>query len=233
MGASFTDGKAGLKDPVLVNLNVLVGGSPLAMHWTKDSLKAMGRTIEHTREGEGDWLGSDTKASGVKKGSISLQMNAATDVTPSPAHILQLTKGAVTEFYIVGEDGGENERNQVVKGTYPVVQAIHPFFKGLLSVDLGDSLALTKSIATGGPTSTLATNPVNHRTGSTKTYSALQSDGSAVPAGVAINASTGVITFTHASLVIGVYTIKVTALDVLTGQENRESENTLILTVTA
>jgi hypothetical protein len=224
---SFTDGKAGLKDPTCRNV-----AAALYYHWIEDSLKEGAVSIDHILEGEGDVLGSDTKANGSKTGTIKIQLNLATDTKPRPGHIIELIKGATTEYYVVTEMPVENKRGDVVRLSIPVKLIIHPFFTGLQSVAEGDTLRLTKSIATPS-TSTLATTPVNHRTGATKAYSALQSDGTAMPAGVAISSSTGVITFTHASLVAGTYTILVTATDTLTPYTARESDDTLILTVTA
>lgn len=229
---SFTDGKAGVRSPTLRNLSVLVSGSPLVYHYVKESLKEEGMSLEHVLDGEGVFLGSDTKGTGKKSGTISLQYKKATDAVALPGHVLELVKGASTEYYVVQEDPEEIERRSVKRASPSVLRIMHPFFTGLQSQALGDTLLLTKSIATPS-TSTLATNPVNHRTGSTKAYSALQSDGSALPAGVAISSSTGVITFTHASMVAGTYDIKVTALDTLAGYDDLESQNTLLLTVTA
>jgi hypothetical protein len=229
---SYTDGKKGLRDPICQNISVLVGGLPLAYHWIKDTLKMQGRVIEHILEGEGDHLGSDTKSTGVKKGMINIQLVNATDAFPLPGHVIEVIKGANDEFYIVSETPEDMERNQVVREGFPVVQAIHPVFKGLQSAAEGDTLRLTKSIAAGG-TTTLDPQPVNLRPGATLLYSALQSNGAALPDGVAISSSTGVITFTHASLVTGTYTILVDCLDTLVNKTDRQGEATLVLTVTA
>lgn len=225
---SFTDGKAAIKDPTIRNY-----AANKYYHFISSSITESAVSIDHTLEGEGDHLGSDTKATGVKIGTINIQLLLATDQQPRPGHIMELIIGSTTEYYVVTGMPAETKRGDVVRLAVPVKLIIHPFFGGLQSVAEGDTLRLTKSISTGGPTSTLATTPLNHRTGSTKAYSALQSDGSALPAGVAINATTGVITFTHASLVAGSYTIEVTATDTLSPYSQRESSDTLILTVTA
>jgi hypothetical protein len=91
---------------------------------------------------------------------------------------------------------------------------------------------VTKSIAAVGIT-TLDPKPVNHRALSTKAYSALLLDDSPLPVGVTIDPLTGLLSFDAATLEVGVYTLIVTATDVLLNKTKREGFATLVLTVTA
>lgn len=223
---SFTDGRRGVKDPVVTNL--MTG---TVYHYIKDSFKVGGRAIDHELEGEGDHLGSDTKSSGCEKGVLNIQLNKATDDAPQVAHVLKVVKGTSTKYYVVTEEPHDMERNNVVRLGVPLTQVVNPFFSALVSAAEGDTYRKTHSKAQADWV--FPTLPVNHRTGSTKAYSATQSDGSAVPAGFVINAGTGIITVTSATIAIGVYTIKVVGTDVLAPYTDREGEATLELTVTA
>lgn len=228
----MTDGRRGLRDPIVELLNILVAGLPYRLHYIDDSLAEAGRTIDHELEGEGDHLGSDTKSSGCEKGAYNLQMDKASDTPPSAAHVLRVTKNpGVVKCYVITAMPKPMKRNDVVRIAPAVTQIMNPFFFGLLSQFEGDTLRSTFSKAAGN--STIATLPINHRTGATKSYTAALDDGSALPAGVVIDAATGIISITAATVAVGLYTVKVVALDVLVPYTNREGEGTLILNVTA
>ena len=230
---SLTDGRRAIKDPIVENLNVLVSAVPLRYHYIDDSLKVSGRLTKHELEGEGDLLGFDVKSSGAREGNMNLQLDKATDTPPDVGHILKVTKGTSIRFYGVVDAPVPNKRNDVVRIGPSLLQLMNPFFQGLLSADEGDTLRQTYSIATMGTTETITTNPQNHRTGSTKAYSATLEDGTALPTGIAINASTGVITVTKATVSAAVSTIKVVATDTLANKRTTEGEATLVLTITA
>jgi hypothetical protein len=170
---------------------------------------------------------------------MDLQLNYPTDVMPIPAHILRVTKGTVVKYYGISDANWPGERNAPVRGSVTLIQMIMPFFRGLLSADLGDTLQLTYSIATMAATETLDPLPTNHRTGATKAYSATLEDGSALPIGVTISSTTGVISSVKATVVAGTYVIKVVGTDILTTLPSNHAwrqldcEQTLILTITA
>jgi hypothetical protein len=230
---SLTSGRKSIKDPIVENLNVLVASVALRYHFIDDSLKVVGRVIEHALEGEGDVIGFDIKSEGVEKGGLNLQLDSPTDVAPQPGHRLKVTKGTSIKYYGVSEGGAPNKRNDVVRPSPSVIQEINPFLSGLLSETEGDLKRQSYSIAAMGATETVATTPINGRTGGVIAVTATQSDGSALPTGVAINASTGVITVTKATVLAGVYTIQVVVTDTLTGYSTRSGEATLVLTITA
>lgn len=236
---SLTSGRRGVKDPVVENLNVLVSGNPLRYHFIKHSLKVPARLTRHDMEGEGINLGFDVRAVGAEEGTIDLQLDKATDALPLPAHILRKTIGSVVKYFGVTDGSQPVERNSVIRISPSLLQIINPFFKGLLSQDLGDTLqaSYSKATVTTSTTATLDPQPVNTRTGATLAYAATQEDGSALPAGVTISPTTGVITLTGAALVIGTYTIKVSMTDLITTLPANHpwttlaAEQTLILTI--
>ncbi|HVT74584.1 MAG TPA: Ig domain-containing protein [Lacunisphaera sp.] len=236
---SLTSGRRAIKDPVVENMNVIVNGAPQRYHFIKHGFKVSSKLSKHNREGDDVNLGFDVRRGGPKEGPLDLQLNYPTDAFALAAHILRLTVGSRVEYFGISEDSWPEERLMPVRGSVTCLQLLNPFFAGLLSADLGDTLQTTYSIATMGTTETLDPKPTNHRSGATKAYSATQEDGSALPDGVAINASTGVITLTKADVVAGTYVIKVVATDTLTSLPSNhpwrqlDCEQTLILTITA
>ncbi len=234
---SLTDGRRAIKDPIVENLNVLVSSAPVRYHFISHSLKIAGRLTPFELEGEGTILGFDVRSAGPKTGGIRLQLNKPTDAIPQAAHILRLTVGTRIEYYGVTEADDPEERNAPVRIAPTLHQMVNPVFKGLLSEGLGDTKQTTFSKLAGD--TTIDPEPVNTRSAGTKAYSATQEDGSAIPAGLAINASTGVLSITAATIATGTYIIKVVVSDVLatlpTDHPYRtlEGEATLILTVTA
>jgi hypothetical protein len=236
---SLSDGSRGITDPIVENLNVLVSSVPLKYIFLSDTFKVAGRVTQFDTPEEGVILGMDIRSTGPQVGGLNVQLKKATDVVPLPAHTIKITKGTGIKYYGVTDGDNPNQRNAPVRITPTLQERINPFFQGLLSSDLGDAKQQSYSIATMGVTETITTNPQNHRSGATKAYAATLSDGSALPAGVAINASTGVITVTKASVVAGVYNILVTASDTLATLPADheyyllEGIGTLYLTITA
>lgn len=239
---TITDGRRGVRSPIVRCYSLLSGNAPRRYHYVSDDIKATALAIDHTLEGDGAHLGSFSRKSTVS-GTVNIQLDRADDPVPDAGHVLSLTKRVngvdVESFYVVREPGQPNERNNVVRCALGVVAIVNPVLTGLLSADLGDTKQQTFSKATMGTTETIATSGRNTRTGATVTYSATQQDGTALPAGVAINASTGVITVTKADVAEASYAIAVVCQDVLSTlptdhpMRTRQGEALLLLTVTA
>lgn len=237
---SLTSGRRGIKDPVVENLNAILSAGVYQQYlFIKHGFKVPARLTKHDIENEGVNLGFDVRSQGPEEGPLDLQLSKATDLIPLGAHILKITIGSSIKYYGCTDSNYPKERNAVVRGNNSCLEMINPFFQNLLSYDLGDSLQLTYSIATMASTEALDTAPKNHRTGSTKAYAATQADGSALPPGVTIAPSTGIISSVKATVVAGDYEIKVTASDVITTlpanhpYRTLECEQTLFLKITA
>jgi hypothetical protein len=228
----FTDGRRALRSPTVKCYNILSGGNPIQLHYIDDDIKGSSLSVDHILEGDGEDLGSFTKRSMVS-GSLNVQLDKADDPQPLEGHIIGLTKNLLEGFYVVREAAFAGARNNIVRGALSLRRIVNPFFTGLLSEDEGDTKRVTYSKATMGTTETIDPQPVNHRTGATKAYSATLSSGAALPAGIAIDAGTGVITVTKADVAEATVTIKVVATDTLANKRTLEGEATLVLTVTA
>lgn len=228
---SFSDGRRAVRFPTVKCYNHLVSSAARQYHYIEDDIKHAGLSVDHMLEGDGEHVGGYAKA-GLRSGNLAIQLDAADDPVPLPGHVIGLTKNSGTEeFYVVTDTSAPNKRNDQVRLALTVKRIINPFFTGLLSSDLGDSLAYTFSKAAGNASITAA--PVNHRSGATKAYSGIQSDGTALPAGLTVNAATGVIDITAATIATGSYEIEVIATDTLSGKRTLSGSNVLKLTVTA
>lgn len=228
----FTDGRRGLRQPTVKCYNLLLNSAPRQYHYIDDDIKGSSLSIDHILEGDGEHLGSYTKK-GLTAGNLNLQLDTADQPAPVEAHVIGLMKNLVEGFYVVTESSFPGKAKEVLRGSLSLKRIVNPFFSGLLSEDEGDTKRVSYSKATMATTEDITTAPVNHRTGSTKAYSATQSDGTALPTGVAISSSTGVITITKATVAESTWTIKVVATDTLANKRPLEGEATLVLTVAA
>lgn len=228
----FTDGRRGLRQPTVKCYNLLLSSAPRQYHYIDDDIKGSSFTIDHILEGDGEHLGGFTKKS-LTSGPLNIQLDAADQPAPVEAHVIGLMKNLVEGFYTVSESSFPGKAKDVVRGSLSLKRIVNPFFTGLLSEDEGDTKRVSYSKATMATTEDIDPQPVNHRTGATKAYSATQSDGTALPTGVAINVSTGVITITKATVAESTWTIKVVATDTLANKRPLEGEATLVLTVAA
>lgn len=239
---TMTDGLRAVRKPTVRCYNLLSGGSARRYHFVSDDIKGSSLSIDHILEGAGAHLGGFV-GSGMYSGTLNIQLDRADDPVPQAAHVVSITKKRsavdVETFYVVTEDGAPNEVNNVVRAALAVKRIVNPVLTGLLSEDLGDTKQASYSKAAMGTTETIDVGGKNLRTGSTVTYAATQSDGSALPAGIAISSSTGVITITKADVAEGTVTIEVTCQDLKSTlptdhpARTRTGIATLILTIAA
>lgn len=166
----------------------------------------------------GKAIGSDTQE-GHTKGSLSMQLELATDALPRPSYVFQFQ----SDYYIGGKVTPSYQSHDVVKFTQDAIKAVNPVLTTLLS-SLGQKLAESVTAAGGAYSKTIAA--VNVRAGATKTWSI----GSGAPSGLTIGASTGIIAW--ATPVAGTYTIEVNLKDAVTGEKDRNAKGVLVLTVT-
>jgi hypothetical protein len=230
---TFTDGRRAPRQPIVKCWNILSSNLPVRFHWLSDDIKTSGMSVDHIIESSGEHVGGFAGAS-ARKGNLTLLLDNADDAVPQPGHVISLQKGAVTEWYKVDESSAPNQGKNQVTITLTVTRLIHPLFTGLLSEDEGDLKRVTYSIASMNATETITAAPVNTRSGATLTCAlAAEGESAALPAGVAIDATTGVITITKASVVAGTYYIDVTCQDVLANKRTLKGGCHLVLTITA
>lgn len=233
---TMTDGRRGPRQPIVKCWNILESSLPKRYHWLKDSIKASGMSLDHLVEDTGEHVGGFSGAS-ARKGSLTILLDDAADKIPLPGMVIELVKAGaaapVSSYYRVDEADEPMEGKQQVTVTLTVTRLVHPFFTGILSEDEGDTKRVTYSIATMGTTETITAAPVNHRTGSTKAYSLLALNDTTTFPGIEINASTGVITITKASVAAGVYEVDVLATDTLANKRTLKGGCKLVVTITA
>ena len=226
----MTDGRGGLRRVTVLCLNILDGSSnPIKLHYIDDSIMTKSVAVDHDLEGDGDPLGGDVHT-GRKGGDISCQLEQADDPVPFPGCVLVVTKPesgvAVTRYYVTTDVAATYKLRNVTRFKVPVKLIYNPLFSGLQG-SLGDYFL--KSIA---HTATATFDPlaVNFRAGATKAFTLVAGD-TAVPAGLTIDAATGVISY--ATVAAGSYEVIVRVTDTVAGQNRvRTGEATLALTVT-
>ncbi len=160
-------------------------------------------------------IGSVTYIDG-RKGTLALQYNLATDEAPSSANEIKPTyivsfRG---RFYVVGNVKTPVVKNDVIKMTCDVTELQNPFVPILLSL-LGQQLRRTA--ATGALPITEAGAASNTRTGATLVYTVetFATPGSAAPAGITVNSSSGLITVAN-TVTAGTYDVRLVVADTVT-----------------
>lgn len=213
----FTDGISGLDDPIVENLCVAGVDTTYQRYlYISDNIDAESVEKEHTSP-VGDPLGSDTRE-GFTKGSISLQLNLATDHRPRPGHILRTDFGDGYEYYISGKSGRARTLNDVVKLSVGVKKAVNPIITTLLSESYGQGYVHTQAAgALSG--SVLTSAAVNTRGGATLAWSIAAAKGYSIPGWLSINSSSGVISGTA---VAGTFEVKIVLTDTLSGFSTRK-----------
>ncbi len=151
-----------------------------------------------------------------RKGTLALQYNLATDEIPSSANQILPTyivsfRG---RFYVVGSVKAPIVKNGVIKISCDVTELQNPFVAILLST-LGQQL--TRTVASGALPVTVACAASNTRTGATLAYTVetFATPGSAAPAGITINSSSGLLTAAN-TLTAGTYDVRVICTDTVT-----------------
>ena len=160
-------------------------------------------------------LGSDTRT-GFRKGTLNLQYTLAVDELPGAAN--QMHPGFIVSFrgryYVVGNVKPKVVKNEVIKFSVAVLELQNPFIPGLLST-LGQQLTRSVNVNTANTVNAAA---IANRTNSVLTYSVemWNAPGTAAPAGITINSTTGTLTV---NAIAGSYDVRVIATDTLTGYD--------------
>lgn len=150
-----------------------------------------------------------------RKGTLQLQYKLATDEIPGAQNLIlpNFILSFRGRYYIAGEPKTTIVKNDVIKIAVPVVELANPFIPNLLST-IGQQLARNQAAGSGFTQSAAASGT---RTGANLAYSleTFGTPGSAAPSGFAINASTGLITYTPTQPA-GTYDLRVVVSDTVT-----------------
>jgi hypothetical protein len=225
----YTDGLSAVLDPLVECLNLTGDGTTYQRYeYLSDTIDREAIEKEHA-DADGSPLGSDTRE-GFEKGAINLCLTKASHTVPRPAHIIHLSIGNGSEYYIAGKFGRARTRNDVTKGALAVKRSYNPIIVNLLTSAFGQRKALTQ--AAGALAGELAAAPtvVNTRTGATLSYTMAAAAGSAaLPGWLSINASTGALSGTA---VAGTWTIDIICTDTLATEETRSGFGRMVMTIT-
>lgn len=159
-------------------------------------------------------LGSDTRT-GFRSGTLNLQYTLAVDELPGDVD--ELKTGFIilfrNRYYVAGAVKPKVVKNEVIKFSVAVLELQNPFIPNLLSV-LGQQL---KASINANANTTVNCVALGARTNGVVTYSVetFATQGSSAPAGVTINANTGLMTV---NIVAGTVDVRVLATDTLTGE---------------
>ncbi|MBC7367564.1 MAG: hypothetical protein H7343_12285 [Undibacterium sp.] len=209
----FTDGRSAVLNPVLTNMNV----AGQTYEYLSDSIDRDAIEQEHS-DADGSPLGSDTRE-GFEKGSITVQLNLATDVIARPSHVLKLQIGNGDEFYIAGKFGRARTRNQITKGAIAVKKAYNPIISNLLDPEYGQRKNLTQAAGVLAGALAAAAATINTRTGGVLAYTMAAAPGSAaLPGWLTCSPTTGGLSGTA---VVGAWVIDIVCTETLAGQETR------------
>lgn len=204
---TYNDGLAVLDDISALDLN---NGQVYSVTSFKGGPGAQQKKIY---DSDGEPQGSQTQRD-FREQSIELQYALETDEMPEavkeilPGHVF-LFRG---RYYVAGKPDAGGKKGEAITVSLSLLECQNPVFPGLLS-QKGD---FKEFAGTVGVAWTATNAAVNTRTGAAVTYSL-----SGAPAGVAIVAATGAVSW--AAPVLGDYKFKVVALDVLTGNPKDRS----------
>ena len=185
----YQDGAAAVTDYAIEILNLPLSASTYQqLLYVSDDIGEDAMHEAHVGpdgEGEGSYTGTVDQT-----GNIVAQLDTASSTVPRPGYILRLRDQL---YQVIGKPAQARQKNQTVRVTLPVKRLVHPCLVGLLSAD---GPVLTRNIASGVALSpTIAPGTLSNRTGETCAY-AIGGDFDALPTGLTINASTGIISGT-------------------------------------
>ena len=191
-----------------------------ATYMCYDGNPAENATVKEFTDSDMQPLGSNVQT-GFRKGTLNLQYDLATDEANSTSATAKIMRaGFIVSFrgryYAVGQVSPAVKKNDVIKFSVAVLELQNPFIAGLLTV-LGQQKTanINANIA-----ATINCNAIAARSGGTLSYSVetFATPGSAAPAGVTINSTTGVMTV---NVVASTPDIRVIATDTLAGQNTQ------------
>ncbi len=156
-------------------------------------------------------LGSFTNA-GFRKGTLNLQYNLAADELPGATNLMQ--PGFIVSFrnryYVVGTPSEKVVKNDVIKFSVAVLELQNPFISALLTA-LGQQKTANINANLNTTVNCVATGA---RTNAVVSYTVETYPSGAAPAGVSVNANTGVLTVNVGA---GAIDLRVIAADTLAG----------------
>lgn len=209
----YQDGAAAVTDYAIEILNLPTNTPPTVFQqllYVSDDLGDDAMHEAHVGpdgEGEGSYTGTVDNT-----GNIVAQLDTAASSVPSPGFILRF-RGLL--FQVIGKPATARQKNQVVRVTLPVKKLVHPCLVELLSAA---GPVKTVNATSGAAITSIDINPVSNRSGESFTF-AVGSDFDALPTGVTLNVSTGVISGTPS--VTGTRVVKIVCTATLANQATR------------
>lgn len=176
---------------------------------------AVGAAQTESRNSDNQLIGSVTYIDG-RKGTLNLQYNLAADELPGnvnevlPTFILSF-RG---RYYVAGAVSPTIAKNNVIKFTVAVTELETPFIPNLISIR-GQQLVATHAAMSSY---TVACAASGTRPGAVLVYSGelFSTPGSALPAGMTVDATTGVLTINSAA---GTYDLRIICADTITNPD--------------
>lgn len=206
---SYTDG---LSQVVALSVYCYNNG---ATYITYNGDPSEGAQRFEARNSNNQLIGSVTFIDG-RSGTINCQYQLIDDELPGANNLLRpgYLVSFRNRFYVVGAVKAPIVKNEIIKFSAEVMEIQNPFIPGLLST-LGQQKVLT--VAQGSLPDTEDASASGTRSGATVGYTleTFSAPGTAAPAGITINASTGVITINN-TVVPGTYDVRAIVTDTKT-----------------
>jgi hypothetical protein len=187
----------------------------LKTYTTYDGDPSEGAQVSESRNSDNVLIGSVTFGD-ARKGTINCQYELIGDELPGSAN--QLHPGYIISFrqrfYVVGPMKVPIVKNGIIKFSFEATELQSPFCPALLSL-LGQQLLETE--AAGSLPVTVDGSASNILAGAAVVYTleSYATEGAAAPAGITINASTGVITIAN-TVSAGTYDVRAVVTETIT-----------------
>lgn len=171
-----------------------------------------GAQVFEARNSNNQLIGSTTFIDG-RKGSINCQYTLTADELPNATNMLRpgYIVGFRNRFYVVGPMKTPIVKNEIIKFSFEVSELQNPFISGLLTL-LGQQKSQVQ--ASAGLPITVDCSADGTRSGATVGYTieSFSPEGAAAPAGITVNASTGIVTVAN-TVTAGTYDVRVIVSD--------------------
>lgn len=183
-----------------------------ATYTTYNGDPSEGAQVVEARNSNNQLEGSTTFVD-ARKGTINCQYTLTADELPGATNMLR--PGFIVSFrqrfYVVGPMKSPIVKNEIIKFSFEATELQNPFIPLLLTT-LGQQKSLV--VASGSLPTTQDASASGLRSGATVAYSieTFSPEGSAAPAGITINASSGVVTIAD-TVTAGTYDLRIVCSD--------------------
>lgn len=210
----YVDGQQAVTDFSVECLNLPGEGGDtyLRLAYVSDDLGPDAAHQAHL-DPDGQGAGSVTHTAD-ETGNIVVQLASPSQASLKVGYILRLRSAL---YAIIGKPAPGRTKNQMVNVTCPVKKLIHPVIPELLSSEgQWKQVSLTQNVAM----TAIDLEPLSNRSGGTFTFAVDSVEGwDPLPAGIALNASTGAISGTPTA--VGTSVVKIVATETIAGRKTR------------